>query len=278
MTVQTVLTEQRRWVSPFPAWVPVQSDTPEMAAVFGDIPLLSPKTFIIQLSDLELFLLRITLALMSDRWSGADHWERNGDPLLTLDALLAFESSTDAAIEQAVADILAAAADHTGSIRVLVLLGSAEGAAALAGHVEQSLLALSHPAFVSVRPDASVAVLVRGDDDAALVRRLLAGLPVPVRRRVRAGLSVPGPSSAITRAATAARTAAEAARPGGPPQDAVTLAGRTLLSIAETNAALGELAAIYVAPLLAHDAATDTLYVVSTTGAGVQMIAHASRP
>ena len=30
--------------------------------------------------------------------------------------------------------------------------------------------------------------------------------------------------------------------------------------------------------LLAHDAATDTLYVVSTTGAGVQVIAHASRP
>jgi len=67
VTVQTVLTEQRRWVSPFPAWVPVQSDVPEMAAVFGDVPLLSPKTFIIQLSDLELFLLRITLALMSDR-------------------------------------------------------------------------------------------------------------------------------------------------------------------------------------------------------------------
>jgi ABC-type multidrug transport system ATPase subunit len=68
VTVQTVLTEQRRWVSPFPAWVPVQSDVPEMAAVFGDdIPLLSPKTFIIELSDLELFLLRITLALMSDR-------------------------------------------------------------------------------------------------------------------------------------------------------------------------------------------------------------------
>lgn len=30
--------------------------------------------------------------------------------------------------------------------------------------------------------------------------------------------------------------------------------------------------------LLAHDATTDTLYVVSTTGAGVQVIAHASRP
>ncbi|MUL67811.1 hypothetical protein BOO86_25285 [Mycobacterium sp. CBMA 234] len=67
VTVQTVLTEQRRWVSPFPAWVPVQSETPEMTAVFGDIPELSPKTFIIELSDLELFLLRITLALMSDR-------------------------------------------------------------------------------------------------------------------------------------------------------------------------------------------------------------------
>lgn len=31
----------------------------------------------------------IGLALGSDRWAGADHWERNGDPLLTLDALLA---------------------------------------------------------------------------------------------------------------------------------------------------------------------------------------------
>lgn len=30
----------------------------------------------------------IGLALMSDRWAGADNWERNGDPLLTLDALL----------------------------------------------------------------------------------------------------------------------------------------------------------------------------------------------
>jgi len=30
----------------------------------------------------------VGLALRSDRWSGADYWERNGDPLLTLDALL----------------------------------------------------------------------------------------------------------------------------------------------------------------------------------------------
>lgn len=154
--------------------------------------------------------------------------------------------------------LLSTAADHTGSVRVLVLLGAAEGATALAGHVEQSLLAVSHPAFVSVRPDSSVAVLLRGDDDTAVVRRLLVGLPVPVRRRIRSGLSVPGPTSAITRAATSARTAAEAARAGGPPQDAVTLAGRTLLSIAETNAALGELAAIYVAPLVAHDATHGT--------------------
>ncbi|MDR3661955.1 MAG: hypothetical protein P4L86_16495 [Mycobacterium sp.] len=67
VTVQTVITEQRRWLSPFPSWVPVQTGGPEVDAVFGDLPAPSPRTFIIELSDLELFLLRISLALMSDR-------------------------------------------------------------------------------------------------------------------------------------------------------------------------------------------------------------------
>jgi ABC-type cobalamin/Fe3+-siderophores transport system ATPase subunit len=67
VTVQTVLTEQRRWVSPWLSWVPNQTSAAEFETVFGDIPAPAPGTYIIELSDLELFLLRISLALMSDR-------------------------------------------------------------------------------------------------------------------------------------------------------------------------------------------------------------------
>ncbi|MDH6246619.1 hypothetical protein [Mycobacterium sp. OTB74] len=67
VTVRTVLSEQRRWLAPWFSLVPEEAGTTEMEAVFGDDPAPSPGTFIIELSDLELFLLRITLALMSDR-------------------------------------------------------------------------------------------------------------------------------------------------------------------------------------------------------------------
>lgn len=67
VTVRTVLTEQRRWVAPWFTWVPNQNSAPEFDTVFGEIPPPAPDRFIIELSDLELFLLRISLALMSDR-------------------------------------------------------------------------------------------------------------------------------------------------------------------------------------------------------------------
>ena len=67
VTVQTVLAEQRRWLAPWYARVPIQAGQTELAEVFGEIPPPSGRTFIVELSDLELFLLRITLALFSDR-------------------------------------------------------------------------------------------------------------------------------------------------------------------------------------------------------------------
>ncbi|MGB8404460.1 MAG: hypothetical protein WCE30_10385 [Mycobacterium sp.] len=67
VTVQTVLTEQRRWLSPWFSWVPNQTTAPEFDSAFGEIPAPTADTYIIELSDLELFLLRISLALMSDR-------------------------------------------------------------------------------------------------------------------------------------------------------------------------------------------------------------------
>jgi hypothetical protein len=67
VTVQTVVAEQRRWLAPWYAPVPIDAGQTELAEVFGEIPPPSAKTYIVELSDLELFLLRITLALFSDR-------------------------------------------------------------------------------------------------------------------------------------------------------------------------------------------------------------------
>jgi hypothetical protein len=67
VTVQTVLAEQRRWLAPWYRPIPIESGQKELEEVFGDIPPPSPKTFIVELSDLDLFLLRITLAVLSNR-------------------------------------------------------------------------------------------------------------------------------------------------------------------------------------------------------------------
>lgn len=67
VTVRTVVAEQRRWLAPWYSRVPDQAGEAELAEVFGDVPSPSPKAFISDLSDLELFLLRVTLSLFSDR-------------------------------------------------------------------------------------------------------------------------------------------------------------------------------------------------------------------
>ncbi|MFT3662417.1 MAG: PucR family transcriptional regulator ligand-binding domain-containing protein [Gordonia sp. (in: high G+C Gram-positive bacteria)] len=159
--------------------------------------------------------------------------------------------------------LVATAADPTGRVRVLTVLGDDDGTAALAGHLEQALRAAARPAFVTVAGDGAIHVLIRGDDDVDLVRVLVDGLPVRVRRKLRTGLSSAAPVREIATAAASSRTAAEAARPGGRPQDATTLVGHTLLDSPETGGALRELARIYVAPLAAHDDAHGTALVPS---------------
>ncbi|MGV0067358.1 hypothetical protein ACRU44_06470 [Mycobacterium colombiense] len=67
VTVETVLAEQRRWLAPWYSSVPIQSGPAELNEVFGEMNPPSHDTYIVELSDLELFLLRITLALLSDR-------------------------------------------------------------------------------------------------------------------------------------------------------------------------------------------------------------------
>lgn len=67
VTVQTVLAEQRRWLAPWYSPIRIEAGQAELEQVFGEDPPPRPKTFIVELSDLELFLLRITLALLSNR-------------------------------------------------------------------------------------------------------------------------------------------------------------------------------------------------------------------
>jgi hypothetical protein len=67
VTVQTVLAEQCRWLAPWYSMLPNTSGRAEFDRVFGDRPAPDPHTRIVELSDLDLFLLRITLALLSNR-------------------------------------------------------------------------------------------------------------------------------------------------------------------------------------------------------------------
>lgn len=65
--VQTVLAEQRRWLARWYQRVPDDAGEAALAEVFGEVAAPSPRAYISELSDLELFLLRITLALFSNR-------------------------------------------------------------------------------------------------------------------------------------------------------------------------------------------------------------------
>ncbi|BBZ42672.1 hypothetical protein [Mycobacterium conspicuum] len=67
VTVQTVLAEQSRWLAKWYSRIPIEAGQDKLQDVFGAITPPTPTSFIVELTDLQLFLLRITLALMSDR-------------------------------------------------------------------------------------------------------------------------------------------------------------------------------------------------------------------
>lgn len=67
VTVATVFAEQRRWLTRWYSSVPFEAGQAELAEIFGDVPPPSSDAYIVELSDLELFLLRITLAGLSNR-------------------------------------------------------------------------------------------------------------------------------------------------------------------------------------------------------------------
>lgn len=67
VTVRTVLTEQCQWLTPWYRRVPADAGRAALDEVFGVLPAPPPTAFVVELSDLDLFLLRVTLALLSDR-------------------------------------------------------------------------------------------------------------------------------------------------------------------------------------------------------------------
>ncbi len=67
VTVETVLAEQLRWLAPWYSMVPLGAGRLEMDEVFGGVDRPAPRARIAELSDLQLFLLRITLALLGNR-------------------------------------------------------------------------------------------------------------------------------------------------------------------------------------------------------------------
>lgn len=67
VTVRTVLAEQHGWLAPWYERVPDQPGQIELSEVFGELAPPAAESYIVELSDLELFLLRITLALFSNR-------------------------------------------------------------------------------------------------------------------------------------------------------------------------------------------------------------------
>lgn len=67
VTVQTVLAEQRRWLAPWYRRVPIEAGESALGEVFGELTPPAAETYISELSDLDLFLLKVTLALFSNR-------------------------------------------------------------------------------------------------------------------------------------------------------------------------------------------------------------------
>ncbi|MEV0670880.1 hypothetical protein [Mycobacterium sp. NPDC050441] len=67
VTVRTVLAEQRRWLAPWYRRVPAEAGQSALREVFGELTPPAPETYISELSDLDLFLLKVTLALFSNR-------------------------------------------------------------------------------------------------------------------------------------------------------------------------------------------------------------------
>lgn len=67
VTVRTVLAEQLRWLAPWYRRVPPEAGDTVLREVFGELPPPSPETYISELSDLDLFLLKVALALLSNR-------------------------------------------------------------------------------------------------------------------------------------------------------------------------------------------------------------------
>jgi purine catabolism regulator len=159
--------------------------------------------------------------------------------------------------------MVAEAADTRG-LRVLVVLGAADRAAALAESLERHLVAAARPVFLLSAPDGGeITVVLRGEDDVEFADRLFDGVPTATRQRLLLGLSAPHSVTRLTEAVAEARLAARAGHAGNPPLDTAAMAGRTLLTDRASRIMLEQLAGSLLTPLREHDTDHDSALLPS---------------
>lgn len=162
-----------------------------------------------------------------------------------------------------VQQLAAEAADGHGRVRVLVVRGLGARAEDAAEALTARLVARRRPAFVSVRDGGEVAVLLRGNDDDAVITDLMAALPRAARRRSRAGVGGPVPVTAVRDGHRDAVTIAAAAERGGAVADRRAVAGMSLVASPSGRASLADLSRLLIDPLVEYDAAHGSALVPS---------------
>ncbi|MFE3291366.1 PucR family transcriptional regulator [Rhodococcus sp. NPDC059234] len=146
------------------------------------------------------------------------------------------------------------AADGQGAIRSLTAVCDTDSAAEhVAECIETAMNQIGRPLYLR-RAGTRVTALLRGNDDVAFARGLLAGLSGPVRRLTRIGLSGPQRVDHLIEAIDQSQLAASAAELGSAPLEFAMLTGSALMSFASTREVLTALADTMIAPLVDHDA------------------------
>ncbi|RDI18445.1 purine catabolism regulator [Rhodococcus sp. AG1013] len=158
---------------------------------------------------------------------------------------------------------LAPAADDRGFVRALAGVCPSSGdAEAVASSIASAMNEAGRPLFLR-RTEGRMTVLLRGTDDVAFARTLLAGAGESVRRSARIGLSGPLPVERFAEAIDQAQLAASAAGAGAAPLEFSALTGSALLTFDSTRQVLRSVADTMITPLADHDRDHGTELVAS---------------
>ncbi|MFC9790034.1 PucR family transcriptional regulator [Rhodococcus sp. NPDC127528] len=222
----------------------------------GHLALLSPAP----LSSVDQILLGHANSLLALDYEKPQHLlaaqnELNGCAL----ALVLAESE----VTSPARSLLGAAADDGDTVRALTVMCEQPSAVPrVAGALDRAMREADRPLFLVSR-ESDVAVLLRGSDTPDSARKLLRGLPAPVLRSLRVGVSAALPLDETSAAVGQSRLAASAATSGGTPLEFSALTGNALLATPTSRQVLDDLARDTVAGLAEHDRLHGTELVVS---------------